>query len=75
MMSDPVNHPPHYTQGGIECIEAMKAALGQSGFCSYLQGAVLKYLWRYQHKEAALQDLQKARWYLDRLIQEMESCE
>lgn len=69
-MSDPVNHPSHYTSGQIECIDAIKEALGQKGFESFLQGQCLKYLWRYQHKGAAKQDLQKCRWYLERLILE-----
>jgi len=66
---DNVNHPPHYNQGGIECIEAIKAALGE-GFHDYLRGNVLKYLWRYKQK-GGIEDLRKSAWYLDRLIQEM----
>jgi len=68
-LSDPVNHPAHYTQGGIECIEAIKAALGSEGFRAYCRGNVLKYLWRTEFKNGA-QDLQKAKWYLDRLNEE-----
>jgi len=68
--SDPVN-PSHYKQGGIECIEAIKAALGE-GFPDYLRGNVMKYLWRYKEK-GGVEDLKKARWYLDRLIQEEET--
>lgn len=67
-VSDPVNHPAHYTQGDIECIEAIEAALGDFGFRGYLKGNIIKYLWRYEHKRAPLQDLEKAQWYLDRLI-------
>jgi hypothetical protein len=66
--SDPIN-PSHYKQGGIECIEAMKAALG-GGFLGYLRGNAIKYLWRYD-KKGGVNDLKKARWYLDRLIQEV----
>jgi hypothetical protein len=69
--SDPVNHPAHYTQGGIECIEALKAALGFEGFKAYCRGNTIKYLWRTEHKNK-VQDLKKARWYLDRLIEESE---
>jgi hypothetical protein len=68
--SDPVN-PSHYKQGGIECIEAMKVALG-GGFLGYLRGNAIKYLWRYDKKNG-VEDLKKARWYLDRLIQEEET--
>ena len=65
--SDPIN-PSHYKQGGIECIEAMKVALG-GGFLGYLRGNAIKYLWRYDKKNG-VEDLKKARWYLDRLIEE-----
>jgi hypothetical protein len=68
--SDPVN-PSHYKQGSIECIEAIKAALGV-GFIAYLWGNILKYLWRWPKKNG-IEDLKKARWYLDRLIQEEEA--
>jgi hypothetical protein len=67
---DNVNHPPHYNQGGIECLEAIKAAL-VDGFVAYLRGNVLKYLWRCEHK-GGIEDLKKAAWYLDRAIKEME---
>jgi hypothetical protein len=66
--SDPVN-PSHYKQGGIECIEAIKAATGE-GFIGYVWGNVLKYLWRWP-KKGGVDDLKKARWYLDRLIEEV----
>ena len=68
---DMVNHPPHYNQGGIETIEAIKAALGY-GFNAYLTGNILKYLWRYNHK-GGLQDVKKAQFYLNRLVQEMDA--
>jgi hypothetical protein len=67
---DNVNHPAHYNQGGIECLEAIKAALGD-GFADYLRGNVMKYLWRCEHK-GGVEDLKKAAWYLDRAIKEME---
>jgi hypothetical protein len=65
--SDAIN-PSHYKQGGIECIDAIKAATGD-GFIGYVWGNVLKYLWRWP-KKGGVDDLKKARWYLDRLIQE-----
>ena len=69
MSNDPVNHPTHYTQGGIECIDAIAAALtGLSGEEAYDTGAAIKYLWRWKHKNGA-EDLKKARWYIDRLIE------
>lgn len=76
-----VDHPSHYTSGGIECIDAMKAMLTgyeqkqiQTKFYwHFLAGQVLKYLWRWPLKERPLQDLKKARWYLDRLIEDVEN--
>jgi hypothetical protein len=63
-MSDPVNHPKHYNQGEIECIQAIKAALGDEGFRSYCQGNAMKYLWRYRYKGKAEEDIKKCQWYL-----------
>jgi hypothetical protein len=71
MENDNVNHPAHYCQGGIETIEAIKAALGEDGFQSYCAGNVIKYVFRYKYKEG-VESLKKARWYLDRLIAEIE---
>tara|TARA_R100000781_G_C4031310_1_gene110700 strand:+ start:164 stop:442 length:279 start_codon:yes stop_codon:yes gene_type:complete len=65
---DMVNHPPHYNKEGIECIDAIKAALGP-GMEFYLQGNIMKYLWRYRYKNG-IEDLKKAKWYLDKLIEE-----
>ena len=67
---DMVNSPPHYNQTGIECIHAISAAT-DAGFKYYLQGNVMKYLWRFDYKDKPLEDLQKAKWYLDRLIEEV----
>lgn len=67
MSGDPVNHPDHYTQGGIECIDAIEASMTPDEFAGFLKGNSIKYLWRYRQK-AGRQDLEKARWYLDRLI-------
>lgn len=65
--SDIVAHPPHYTQGSVECIEAIEAALGKEQFRGYLRGNILKYLWRYPIKNGS-EDLEKAHWYLHILI-------
>ena len=67
-VNDTVNHPSHYTTGSIECIDAIEESMSFDGFCGYLKGNVQKYLWRYQHKSNPVQDLQKAKWYLDKLI-------
>lgn len=66
--TDMVNSPPHYNQAGIECIDAIEAATGD-GYEYYLQGNIMKYVWRYRYKNGA-EDLKKARWYLDKLIEE-----
>lgn len=64
---DNVNSPVHYNQAGIECIDAIEAALDE-GFEYYLQGNVMKYLWRYRYKNGA-EDLKKAEWYNKKLIE------
>lgn len=66
--NDPVNSPYHYNNGKVEAIEAIEASMGKKEFKGYLKGAILKYIWRYTYKDRALEDLQKARWYLDKLI-------
>ena len=70
-MNDPVNHPAHYTQGTMEYIDAVDGL--QLGF---YQGNIMKYVVRYKYKHASqelrIQDLEKALFYLKRLI-EIES--
>ena len=68
---DMVNHPPHYNKYGIECIDALRAATGD-GFEYYLQGNVMKYLWRYKYKNG-IEDLKKANWYLELMIAEKQN--
>jgi hypothetical protein len=63
---DLVNHPPHYTHSGIEAIAVIDA--WGLGFCL---GNVVKYIARAEHKGTQLQDLKKARWYLDHEIQRL----
>lgn len=64
-MTDMVNHPPHYKQGDIECIDAIRAALTPEEFRGYLKGSVIKYVWRERHKGGD-ESLAKAQWYLGR---------
>jgi len=68
IQEDMVNHPSHYTDGGIECIEAIEAALTNEEFRGYCKGNCMKYIWREKHK-GETESLKKAQWYLDRLIQ------
>ena len=65
--TDMVNSPSHYNQSGIECIAAIQAALGPN-FKYYLQGNIMKYLWRFDYKGKPLEDLQKAKRYVEFLI-------
>jgi hypothetical protein len=69
-MSKDINvmKPPHYNQSGVECIDYIKQQLGAS-FPSYLEGSIIKYIHRHKYKDANIQDLEKAAWYLDRLIE------
>lgn len=69
--ADPVNRPAHYTSGGIECIDAMQAAFGDEAVKDFCLCNAFKYLWRHRQKNG-VEDLKKARWYLNRLIREME---
>jgi hypothetical protein len=71
-MSDNINHPPHYNRGDIETIDMIKNSMSLSDFEGYLQGNVIKYISRYRYKGTALEDLQKAQWYINRLIKEVE---
>jgi len=72
-MHDPIN-PSHYMTGGIECIDAMEASMSKEAFKGFLKGLCQKYLWRYELKNGS-EDLKKAQWYLERLINTCESKE
>ena len=65
--SDNVNHPAHYGQGNIEAIEYIEDFLTKEEYIGYLRGNIAKYLHRWQYKNGE-EDLEKAQWYLDRLI-------
>ena len=74
-MIDMVEHPPHYNGSAIECIDAMKA-ISQGSYVvphqAYCWQNAFKYLWRWPYKNG-VEDLKKARWYIDRLIEELET--
>ena len=74
MSTENVNHPSHYTQGGIECIEAIRASMKPAGFQDYCKGNVLKYIWRWRDKGGA-EDLEKAKVYLQWMIESAEGKE
>lgn len=65
---DKVNHPNHYTQGKFECIEVIQEQLQADAFLGFLQGNVVKYLWRWRDKNG-LEDLKKAQWYLNKMVE------
>jgi len=65
-IGDPVNHPDHYTSGSVECLDAIKAALGEN-YKYYVQGNLIKYIWRFPLKNGK-QDLEKAQFYLNDLL-------
>ena len=68
IMADMVNHPSHYTQGGIECIDALEAAtINLKGIEAVCTANAIKYLWRWKEK-GGIEDLEKSKWYIDRLI-------
>ena len=72
---DMVNHPQHYTQGGIECIDALKAAtVGKRGIEAVCVANVIKYLWRYEKKNG-IEDVRKAKFYIERLLKELEESQ
>lgn len=66
-MNDMVDHPPHYTQGSIECIDAIESALGREGFIAFLRGQVIKYQWRMMGKSNPAIDNAKSIWYANKL--------
>lgn len=65
---DKINHPQHYTNGKVECIDAIESATAELvGIEAVCVGNVIKYVWRFKLKNGT-EDLQKAKWYLERLI-------
>lgn len=73
-MSDPVNHPDHYTQGAFECIDAMLDTQGVQAVRNYCICNAFKYIWRHNLKNND-QDIRKAKWYIDKYLELSESPE
>lgn len=68
-MADNVNHPSHYTSGSVECINAIEAATNDlKGIEAVCTANIIKYVWRWKRKNG-IEDLKKARWYLNKLIE------
>jgi hypothetical protein len=74
MPHDPVNHPAHYTAGAVECIDAIRAALGDEAFVAYCRGTAIKYAWRSGLKANHAEDLRKGAWYLTRAADVLEEA-
>ena len=68
---DPVNRPAHYNLGGVECIDYIKQVLGKEGFIAYCQGNMIKYQHRYRYKNKPVEDMQKAQYYLNKMLETM----
>ena len=69
-----VEKPPHYTSGAIECIDAIAAAVEElQGIEAFDTANAIKYLWRWKRKNGK-QDLEKARWYVNHLIEHLEKA-
>ena len=68
-----VDKPFHYNTGKIECIDAIRASMSSIEFRGHLKATVEKYIWRYNYKGKPLQDLEKAQWYLNKLIEEVKN--
>ena len=71
---DMVNSPDHYNKHGVECIQAIRATLTDQEFRGYCKGNVLKYTWRERYKNG-FEDLRKAMWYLERLVNDIRKNE
>ena len=69
-----INSPSHYTYGGLETIDILEKKLHPMEFKGFLKGNVLKYICRGNHKKDEKKDLQKAMWYLDRLISTVDKA-
>lgn len=66
--NDNVNHPNHYNNGKIECIDALESAIqGLEGIEAFCTANAIKYLWRWKYKNG-IEDLKKANWYINHLI-------
>jgi len=68
LTEDKVNHPKHYTEGNIECLDAIESALSPEEYRGYLKGVIIKYIWRSELKGKPLEDTLKADFYLKSLI-------
>ena len=64
-----VNHPSHYNQGGMECIEGLIGAFGKKEVATFCKINAMKYIWRLGHKDEEAQEIGKIKWYLDKYLE------
>jgi hypothetical protein len=67
-MKDMVNHPAHYESGKFECIDVMEETQGKEAVMDFCVCNAFKYLYRHQRKNG-IEDIKKAKWYLDKYIE------
>ena len=72
---DKIQKPFHYNQGSIETIDLIQGSVSSKEFEGYLKGNIIKYLSRYNYKDAPLDDLHKAEWYLEHLLKDIKKHE
>ena len=70
---DEIRKPRHYTQGPIECIDAIESMIGEESAIDYCRAQAVKYLWRLPHKGKPLEDAKKAQFYVDRIIEKLNA--
>jgi Protein of unknwon function (DUF3310) len=75
LQSDAVNSPSHYTVGGFEAVDVIKAKLTPEEYRGYLKGNCLKYLMRANYKGKHNEDCRKHAWYAEELAQHIDECE
>ena len=68
-----INAPPHYTKGAIQFLDYLKQQLSKEGYFGFLEASVMKYMHRHKLKDANIEDLEKANFYLNRLIEEYKN--
>ena len=68
---DEIDKPKHYTQGKVECLDAIDSMFEESSRIDFYRSQIVKYMWRLRDKGSPLKDAQKAQFYLDRLIQKL----
>ena len=68
---DEITKPKHYTQGTVECLDALDSMFEESSRIDFYRSQIVKYIWRLRDKGAPLKDVQKARFYIDRLIEKL----